>query len=351
MKELVTQIQIILADYHCDSGTGFSMTEKHIEEWVNQFQEDDREFLLSELLHILNNGVYITKEEAKVLLIENLTNLAKRLKYNSLKELLKESVFINTQKEGKSQDVLLNLINPELQNITGLSINQCGSFVQKNYIFIDDILASNKTILTQTKAWMEKDDNLKKFIANEFNFCIVLLCQHTWGADRMTWSLKQYFKNDNFTNPRKFIIESSYKIFDNKKTFNSPLNLTLPLKSNPNWNVYLANIDNATQYEDRAYREINQPKKEDYFSTPENRNRFEGILLNKGIEIIGKFQDESKKRNHRPLGKSNPSYKTFGTGTLFFTWRNISNTCPIVFWWDNPAHNWKGLFPLLNRGL
>lgn len=98
------------------------------------------------------------------------------------------------------------------------------------------------------------------------------------------------------------------------------------------------------------HRKATQPSQEAFFSSKENRNRLEQIFLDKGIEIINKIQDETTKHKHRPLGKTYPSYKTFGTGTLFFTWRNISNTCPIVLWWNNSAHNWQGLFPLYNRG-
>jgi hypothetical protein len=54
--------------------------------------------------------------------------------------------------------------------------------------------------------------------------------------------------------------------------------------------------------------------------------------------------------NIRPLGLINPTYRTFGLGTHFFTWRNIPNNSPLVFWWEVPGHNWIPLFPVMNRG-
>lgn len=347
---MISQIQKILADYHCDSSPKFIMTEKHIESWINQFEESDREFILSEFLHILKQGVYISKDRSKRLLIENLNELSSKLKYNSFPDFLRESVFIHTQIEGKSQNVLLNLLDQELILQYGISVNDCGVTIQKNYILVDDILATGKTILSDTRIWMQQQDHLKTFASNNFKFCAVLFCQHVWAGERIRWSLKKQFNEDAFTNSNKFIINSNYLIDDNKKSFKCSFNFALPIKSDLKWDTYLANIEGAVNYEDRAYRDSNQPQKEVFFSSFENRNRLEAIMLNKGIEIISKIQDESKRKNHRPLGKANPTYKTFGTGTLFFTWRNISNTCPIVFWWNNQSHDWIGLFPLDNRG-
>ena len=54
--------------------------------------------------------------------------------------------------------------------------------------------------------------------------------------------------------------------------------------------------------------------------------------------------------NLRPLGLINPQYKIFGLGTHYFTWRNIPNNAPLVYWWEVPGHKWKPLFPVANRG-
>ena len=64
----------------------------------------------------------------------------------------------------------------------------------------------------------------------------------------------------------------------------------------------------------------------------QNRNKFEKIILDKGLELLQKVKKEKPDPRKRPLGDTVKSHKTLGTGTLFFTWRNISNTCPIIFW-------------------
>ena len=100
--------------------------------------------------------------------------------------------------------------------------------------------------------------------------------------------------------------------------------------------------------EEYAFRNPKFPQKEELFSSPENRNRFEQILLAKGIQIINNIED-LKVPSIRPLGMAPPSYKTLGTGSHTFTWRNISNTCPLVYWWESGG--WHPLFPVKNRGM
>ena len=100
----------------------------------------------------------------------------------------------------------------------------------------------------------------------------------------------------------------------------------------------------AKNHSEYAFRPEGRPAAEEYFTSAENRIRFERILVDKGLYIINQIQGEVK-GNIRPLGFIFPSYKTLGAGTLFFTWRNAPNNSPLVFWWDVPGHNWKPLFP------
>jgi hypothetical protein len=351
MAGIAEQILQIISDYHCDNDSGFVMSAGHINEWANQFDEPDRNFVLQELLHILQQGTYISKAQAGNILHERIKETAQQLRYTSVKDFLNESEFIRTQQAGKSQDGLLKILDEVLQQQYGLTVNTCGAYAKKNMLYVDDIVASNKTLLKETRRWMETEDNIARFKNGEFNFCVLVFCRHTWGIDRLRWSLKSHFIEEAFTNARRFVVSSHYTIQDNLKAYTPSLNLALPIKQEMLWDTYLANIEGAAAYEDRAYRPANKPNRETFFSSIQNRHRFENILVNKGIEIINQIKDSSLKKNHRPLGKTYSHYKTLGTGTLFFTWRNISNTCPVVFWWDNPSHHWKGLFPLQNRGL
>lgn len=351
MEQIAENIVAITKDYHSDYNEGFVMSSKHVLDWVNQFDEQDQEFVLNELLHILNQGVYISKEKAKEILWEFINKATTFFGYQNVETFLRETHFINSQAEHKSQSILLKLLNDIIVEKIGLTTEICGSLGVRNYIYLDDILASGGTFKFAIKKFIEDNSLLEPLINKELRILSFFFCTHSWGLDNTRYSLKKLFGDENyFLDVAKFPVGSYYKIENNLKGFNPKLNLVYPEKSKNEYDAYLVSLENASVQSDKAYRKATQPSQEAFFSSKENRNRLEQIFLDKGIEIISKIQDETTKHKHRPLGKTYPSYKTFGTGTLFFTWRNISNTCPIVLWWNNSAHNWKGLFPLYNRG-
>jgi hypothetical protein len=143
-----------------------------------------------------------------------------------------------------------------------------------------------------------------------------------------------------------------YQIENHPSVPNQRFNFVCPVKQQPD-NVadYLDSLQAGYRYtmskREYAFRPNAKPTDEKFFSSSANRIRFENVLLQKGIELLGRVSKENLNHNQRPLGNINPTFQTLGCGTLFFTWRNISNTTPIVFWWG--AH-WQGLFPLSNRG-
>jgi len=351
LESLAEDIVTITSDYHHDHDSEFEMTTDHVMGWVNQFEEADREFILSELKHILNQGVYISKAKAKELLWDFVNRATRYLGYETIDLFLGETHFISSQAEHKSQTILLGILNELLLENTAYTLETCGSIGVRNHIYLDDIIASGGKFNEEIYRYISEKNILDALKNKEVRILSYFFCIHTWGTANARYVLKNRFGEENyFLNIKDFPVFAYYYIQNNIKEYNQSLNLVYPEKTKNEYDIYLNSLDQAIRQTDRGYRKQNQPSQETFFSSKENRVRLEQIFLDKGIEIISRIQDEESKRKHRPLGKTYPSYKTFGTGTLFFCWRNISNTCPIVFWWDNPAHNWRGLFPLQNRG-
>ena len=141
----------------------------------------------------------------------------------------------------------------------------------------------------------------------------------------------------------------NYEIQNHLKFNKQKLNIAIPISNQPEVvKSYLLKLE-ADKKEEFAYRKESEPITETFFSSPENRIKYENIILKKGIEIINMIGGEPKK-NLRPLGVIHPAYKTYGLGTHFFTWRNIPNNSPLVFWWEVQGHNWLPLFSVGNRG-
>jgi len=351
LKDVAENIVLITQDYHSDYSNGFVMTSEHVLDWVNQFDELDRSFVLNELLHILKQDIYISKIKANEILWHFVHIAQQNLGYQNIEVFLRETHFIRSQVEQKSQTVLLNMLNEILIEKTGLSLEISGTLDIRNYIYLDDLIGSGGTFNTEIHKYIA-DNNLLADLKNKrIRIFSYFFCIHTWGATNARYVLKNRFGEENFfLNSSDFPIFSYYTIENNLKAYKQRLNLVYPEKTKNEYDLYLGSLVYADKNEDRAYRYHTQPYSETFFSSIEHRRRFEQIFLDKGIEIITQIQDAEIKRKHRPLGKTYPGYKTFGSGTLFFTWRNISNTCPIVFWWEVPGHNWRGLFPLFNRG-
>ena len=100
--------------------------------------------------------------------------------------------------------------------------------------------------------------------------------------------------------------------------------------------------ENNKKYMKYGLRNKKKQENETFFTCTENRDKYEQRLVNKGLEILSNTGTVGSYT--RPLGIVNPKYKTLGMGTHFFTWRNVPNNCPIVYWWEVPGSGWKPLF-------
>lgn len=345
LQNSAENIANILADYENNQ-----MTPKHIIEWVTQFDNDDREFILNELEMIFGK-TYVSKKDCIKFLKGVITSLTKSYSYASEKEFLSNTFFLDLQKDEKSQKELLELLKEVLKENYGLSLKDCGK-TAKHYLYLDDVLGTGTTVFNNLRDWLNLKNDVDNTISNyeylkkkDIKLSACFLCFHTWGCNNAEYRLMQEF-DDKIKKHVKFF--RAYEIENNSKAHNAKLNLMLPVEDQPNEvKAYLNTIEDATKYEDRAFRKSSQPVKEELFSSPENRIRIENIFLKKGIEILKQVKNLNVKQL-RPLGYTIKSHKTFGLGTLFFTYRNITNNCPLVFWWA--SNDWYPLFILKNRG-
>lgn len=344
MKGKAEEIANILADYENNN-----MTPRHILEWVNQFDIADQEFILDELLHIFQQ-TYLSKKRCQQLLKSYIKHWTKEFKYDDVPSFIAETFFLDLQPAHKSQRELLDLVDEILIESYGCSLAQSGQKI-KRYIYLDDILSTGNTVFRNLDGWLNAigdidvtKTNFQFLRDNHLKLYVYLICGHTWGASNVEFRLMKSVGE----NIKKIVdTKAYYWIENNVKDYNSKLNNMIPLDHqdpyiHEYWNSLTA-IDKANH----AFRPTHKPAEEKLFSSSASRNRLETLFLVKGIEILSQV-GELKVQQMRPLGYTVKSHKTFGLGTLFFTYRNIPNNCPIVFWWG--SNNWKPLFVLKNRG-
>jgi hypothetical protein len=335
LNELAEKIANEIKDYRQDDG--IIISPQHVITWANQFSENDRVFLLEETFNILDQR-YLPRANAEEFMVNLVSNLANKLKYSNIETFLRETIFLDLQAKGKSQKELLGFIAKTIKVQYNFDINDCDLATVKNFIYIDDMLCTGNTAFNSIKAWLQKTNDkgetqLSKLRSNN---CKVIF-YHIFSHKRNQLKLDSRFKKSDLYFNRLFC--HLLEVDNDINSQYSKLDFIFPIKQNQPQSV-IKYFSGLGVEEREVFRNPHLPKQEELFTSPQNRIRYENLLLHTGLRILERIQNP--KENLRPLGYTLPTHKNFGFGTLCFTWRNIANTTPIVFWYS--TQEWTPLF-------
>jgi hypothetical protein len=342
MEQLITDIQRILEDYRAGEKRDVQVTTEGITIWIKQFERDVRLTILTELKHILKSR-YFSKSRAQTQLAKLIEVLTRDFNYNSEKEFLEHAVFLDLQDIGKSQKAMLELLESIIQEKYGMQLKDCGSKSKRFSVYIDDVLCSGLTLKQNIESWSKKEFQAGKTNqvavedgSTELILMYFFLHEKNWRKKKSEFkrNLSKNF-SDNINVYR--VVEISNQVEDA-----SPLDLLYPVEDNQPQividykDMVVKHVDEYTEKNhyvspEEFYRPSDRPKKESLFTSPENRIIVENEFLRKGVEILNSSNANNKQI--RALGYSLPSQKNFGFGALCFTWRNIPNNTPLVFWY------------------
>src|SRR6185312_6053238 len=153
MDPLIDELFNQLNDYRADEMLpNVRMTKNRIKRWVEQFDEGDRVFILTELKHIFAKR-YCSKVSVRAFLKAVIDKLTKDLGYKSVQEFLENTVFLDLQPNGKSQNVMLKLLSELLVEDHKFNIQACGTVQKKHFVYIDDVLCTGNTLIQDIKEW------------------------------------------------------------------------------------------------------------------------------------------------------------------------------------------------------
>ena len=338
-QNLLESIANTISDYRL--GEIPSMTTSHVDRWVSQFDDDEQLIILSEMDHLLSK-YYISKSKAESFLTEILTS--EEIFGKNPSALIQYGHFLDIQKKGDSQKDLLKLANEITMREYRISINQSSS-QSRLYIYLDDCLFSGNRAFHDMQEWLNNS------ISDTNNPCyvyLIFLGCHTSAIRYLETKLIPKATQKNI-----HIKIKSHMIFNN-----------LPWdkeKYESFWPVEFMNDELVNKFVDivkeksiqksvnpRLFRPDTVPKQETLFSTPEARNIVESAFLRKGAYIAS--LPEKRKDSMRPMGFE--YFESLGFGSVFITYRNIANNCPLVLWWgdtnyhhSHPFSKWYPLFP------
>lgn len=340
---LIYDIYKLIKDYRLEFSDGSRISRSRIKNWIDQFDKEVRIPILTELKNVFEKR-YCSKKDVREFLEAIIQKLTQDFKFSSPTEFLKNSDFLNLQPEGKSQRIMLSLFDELIRKKYGLSLADCGTTSKKYSIYIDDILCTGLTLISDIKDWSEQNFSANKTNAqavadNSTTLVFAYVFIHEKNYKKKVAEMRHKISND---------VSSKHKMYrlieiENGIGQSSKIDLLYPLEHGQlqivtdYMNEIIERVDNHTKKyntvsQEEFFRPAGQPANEQFFTSEQNRVIVENAFLQKGIEILRNANPNN--RNMRALGYSIPSLKNFGFGALCFTWRNVPNNAPLVFWYS-----------------
>jgi hypothetical protein len=360
-RKLINELFKIVKDYRADENEVVGMVSKdRIQKWVNQFDKNERDFILNETAHILKDR-YLSKSKVKNVLLGAIKSMAKTDNDSgNIPSFLSNSIFLDLQPSGKSQGVILELLESVIKEkikkkIKTSTLDALNDNQAKHYIYFDDVLCTGNTYFQDIKDFLLSKDNggdeyYRKILNG--NICLhnCFIFAHKDNFIKKMNQFDMHVCEGIAQNKNNFFCYYN-KLIDNTLYPSSKLDILKPIEDHQSQEIadykdqINEQVDGYIQSRfsrpENYYRKPNMPANEEFFTISENRIRYEKILLLKGIEIIK--NSNTSKPNIRALGYSLPSVRDFGFGTICFTWRNVPNNTPLVFWYS--IGGFTALFP------
>jgi len=328
IEEKIIQLAELFSDYRIEES--LNPTPDIIRRWIVQFSEVNRETILSEMLYIFKT-TYITKVQIDSFLDDLVTN--SQLTGNNFKYFWKNISLLNIQKDGNSQNVMVQKLSETIKKQLNIDI-AINDYSKKHYIYVDDFIFSGKKLQTDLVTFLNRSPSNIKLDA-------IYIGTFTSGE---YWVTKKWLQDNNSKN----IQFKVWKLLEleNMNNCQNSSDVLFPTHE-------ISIFDNVSKYltEQGQYslRDTNQKsshycKGNNIFSSEKNRKILEKEFTLAGLKINASISDTKKRLFWRPLGLT--SFRGLGFGAMTTTYRNCPNNTPLALWWGDWDRNsiWTPLF-------
>jgi hypothetical protein len=326
-SDLLESIATTIKDYR--EGEIAQPTPNHVDRWVRQFSENVQVPLLREVDHVFKE-TYLTRDWVSGFL-GKLTK-SKKLAGVDPCAFWRQSHFLQIQKNGHSQQEMLELFGQSLNEQCGITINDCGQ-AANDYVYIDDVIFSGNRVGNDLTVWIQEDAPAKAIVH------VIVTAIHRGGEYLMGKRINQAVGKSGKN------IEMKYwraKNIENRKYYKDDAEVL--------WPTTIPDDAQVKAYAARPQKFPFEPRKAGGrlgpFSSEEGRQLLERELLIAGVKILALSKNPADIL--RPLG-----FSPFGLGfgSMIVTFRNCPNNCPLALWWGAPEatsgpFHW---YPLLAR--
>jgi len=288
--------------------------EDHIEKWLLQFSDENQDLILQETSRLIENFYFSEDTITSELLSVCNKGLDKSRDYT----------LIPHQRSGSSREYFTSLFERKAGE-NGIRLNE----ESHNYLLIDDCIFSGNTMIKELESWLEI--NYREGIT----ITIVVHAYYKQGAEYLKYRIE------------RARLEGNYQFMGtilSQKAFNES-NLMRPRAESHESKEYfdlLSNYKNESQSRKplippRVSDVVNDP----LFSSPSVRNIFEDEMLTYGKRLV-ETTGYPIQNSLRPMGYD--ARLSYGFGAFYANFRNISNNCPLAFWYKS-----EGFYPLIDR--
>lgn len=309
--------------------------EAHVQRWISQF-DSNQDIILSETANLLDT-YYFSKDNIEEILASLYSS--PKIWGENIPISISNSWFLDCQTKGNSQHKLYKKSRKIIFNQFGIDIDEKNSN-PNTFVYIDDCMFSGSTVLKDLNRLLDDVPRGSKVIAL---FIVVHSFAEWWVKQNLSEKLKQ--KNVELEIWR-------CKTVQNSGGRNHTYECLWPKAySSPNVNAYLETIQ--WEHELTPEKKVRQFREDCYsggpYTSEVNRVVLEQALMEAGLRIRSFSQNPQPYM--RPMGYDNRI--SFGFGAFFATYMNMSNNCPLAFWWgDCNAPSWHPFskwYPLLPR--
>lgn len=335
-NELLTQISNKIQNYRLGE-LGYPLDERHVECWISQFGEDVQEIILQETNFLLSQ-CYFSESKIRQFLYDIFDSKELWNGDNMLDE-LEQTQFLDIQNKGSSQSNLLAQLNDIVEDCYPSELPTESTDHTNRYVYIDDCLFSGNTLRRDLERWIHS-------AKDHSTLDIIFVAIHSAG--------EYYLRNTilpKLCDPKGI----KYRIWYKKRFKNNSRDLynydCLWPKETSDKNIALFIEDLNEQAEENTWP-VRLFRDKDYssllYTSGRSREIFEKEMLRAGAYIYSCCANPNS--SMKPMGYD--YFNSLGFGAFFATYKNISNNCPLAFWWGdpsadefNPLCNWYPLLP------
>ena len=311
-EDLLASIANTIKDYRANEIA--EPTPEHVDRWIRQFGDDVQVPMLRELDHVFKQ-TYVSRYKIQQLL--------SKIAGAFPRDFWMGAHMLNIQQNGRSQSEILELFIPVLRQRHGPEISQHGS-PGGTFVYLDDAIFTGQRVIDDLMYWSRSHG------PEGATLRIMAIALHEGGRYWIEQNRSQFARGK----PIDLIFHRFDGFaFENRRTYRDRSNVLWPT----------ADVYDSQSFSPRQPRGGVVPP----FSSEQGRQLLERQFLNAGMKIQSFAANPNPKL--KPLGFSN-FYPGFGS--LFVTYRNCPNNCPLALWYGDPSYStnhplgqWHPLMP------